>query len=137
MSPRRGAHDAAAGADGQSATELSVRLMEMPEATSVRYPDHLMPFVGSQAERDEQFANAVEAFLLSYGYNTARAYRADLEDIYLWARERGLDFFQLTEAAVRQYQGRLRRRKYSESTVRRRGTSWRMFSAQAVPGVKK
>ena len=103
----------------------------MPSATSERYPDHLMPFVGSREEHDERFADALEAFLVNYGYNTARAYRADLDDIYLWARERGLDFFELTEAQVRQYQALLRRRKFSEGTVRRRGTAWRAFKRSA------
>jgi hypothetical protein len=104
------------------------RSLEMPKPTSTRYPDYDMPFVGSQEEQDGRFAESVEAFLVNYGYNTARAYRADLEDIYLWAAERGLDFFELTEAQMRQYQALLRRRKYSEGTVRRRGTAWRSFS---------
>lgn len=99
--------------------------LAMPVPTSERYPDHLMPFVGSEQEQDQRFADAVEAFLVNYGYNTARAYLADLEDIYLWAQGRGVDFFELTEAQLRQYQGLLRRRKYSEGTVRRRLTAWR------------
>ena len=47
-----------------------------------RYPDYLMPYVNELPEADAQFDEAREAFLLGYGYQTARAYRADLDDIY-------------------------------------------------------
>ena len=74
---------------------------------------------------DECFAESVELLLLGYGYNTARAYRADLEDIYLWTTERGFDPLALTSGHLTQYQALLRRRQYSESTIRRRRTALR------------
>lgn len=94
-------------------------------AASERYPTDGLPFVAAQLPQDRRFADAVEEFLLGYRPNTARAYLCDLVDIYTWARERKMDFFALTEADIRRYQSLLRRRKYSEGTVRRRGTAWR------------
>ncbi len=63
--------------------------------------------------------------LLDYGYNTARAYWSDLDDICLWALERAKDPLNLTANDIKQYIALLRRRKYSENTVRRRMTALR------------
>lgn len=126
------AHDGCDSLQPTDEPEETDKEWDLSQPTSRRYPDHLMPFVRSQEERDAKFAEAVEAFLVDYGYNTARAYRADLEDIYLWARERGWDFFGLTEVQLRRYQALLRRRKYSEGTVRRRGTAYRGFRQSAT-----
>ncbi|TWP34414.1 site-specific integrase [Leekyejoonella antrihumi] len=98
------------------------------EETPQRYPDYLMPYVEAGARPDDlRFIQAREEFLLGYGYQTARAYRCDLDDIYWWARERGFDVFGLTDKQLRQYKALLRRRKYSENTVRRRMAAWRRF----------
>lgn len=109
------------------ATNSEADQLKQPE----RYPDYLMPFVGIQLERDRRFAETVEAFLVNYGYNTARAYRTDLEDIYLWSQARDLDFFELTEKDLKQYVALMRRRKYSEGTIRRRMTAWRGVQYQS------
>ena len=114
------------GYDWSVSTEVAGSTNEPDEGSrSTRYPDSLMPFVGSLAEHDQRFAELREELLLGYGYNTARAYRADLDDIHGWALERGLDVLQLTEKDVRRYVALLRRRKYSESTIRRRLTALR------------
>lgn len=73
----------------------------------------------------ERFADVRENILLDYGYNTARAYWGDLEDLAMWCARRGFDPFELTDVQVRQYFALLRRRGYSESTIRRRQTSMR------------
>lgn len=70
-----------------------------------------------------RFLDQREALLLDYGYNNARAYWADLQDWFEWAVERDKDVLELTDRDVRQYCALLRRRKYSESTIRRRMTS--------------
>ena len=88
-----------------------------------------MPFVSAALPDDERFVEALEDFLINYGYNTARAYMADLLDIYEWSQSRQLEFFELTEAALRPYLALLRRRKYSENTIRRRSTALRRFQA--------
>lgn len=84
-----------------------------------------MPFAEQLPEQDQRFADLREELLLGYGYNTARAYWSDLEHIHDWALERGKDALALTEQDLRQYCALLRRRKYGESTVRRRVTALR------------
>lgn len=107
----------------------------------LRYPEDHSPFKAALPERDSRFAAAREEYLIRFGYNTARAYWADLEDLYDWCEHRGFDIFELTEAQFRQYQALLRRRHYSENTIRRRRTAWRGLLAAgprveptAVPG---
>lgn len=102
-----------------------------------RYPEMHMPIAGEQTAENDQlieefevdpvkiqqyrrFCDLREDFLLGYGYNTARAYWGDLDDILLWALDRDKDPLALTDKDIRQYVGLLRRRKYSENTVRRR-----------------
>lgn len=90
-----------------------------------RYPDYLLPIAGQLVPDDEGFAEARERMLLDYGPQTARAYRADLDDIYAWAVRRGFDVLHLRAETVRQYVALQRRRHYSESTIRRRSTALR------------
>lgn len=85
-----------------------------------RYPEHLMEFAPEIPARWQEFADRREALLLDYGYNTARAYWADLQDWFEWAVERDKDVLDLTEKEKKQYVALLRRRKYSENTIRRR-----------------
>jgi len=75
----------------------------------------------------QRFFNLREELLLDYGYNTARAYWADLQAWFEWAVERDKDVLGLTEKDVKQYCALLRRRKYSESTIRRRRTALRLI----------
>ncbi len=65
--------------------------------------------------------------MLNYGYNTARAYWGDLDDLLLWALERDKDVLQLTSADITRYLALLKRRRYSPNTVRRRKTAFRGF----------
>lgn len=62
--------------------------------------------------------------MLDYGYNTARAYYDDLQGIFEWAVARDEDVLALTERDIRQYCAPLRRKKYSENTIRRRMVAW-------------
>lgn len=84
-------------------------------------------FLAEVEQRHQRFAELREDFLLGYGYNTARAYWGDLEDIKDWAEERGLDVLGLTDKQFKQYLVRMKRRGYSASTVRRRRSTWRLF----------
>lgn len=94
-----------------------------------RYPDYLMDFPPDlspeQARRWQRFFDLREDILLDYGYQTARAYWGDLQDIFEWAVERDKDVLALTGRDLRQYRALLRRRKYSEATIRRRMVAWR------------
>lgn len=88
--------------------------------TDERYPDHLMPFAEQIPEEWQRFADLREELLLNYSYNTARAYWNDLDEWFRWAVERDKDVLALTEREQKQYIALLRRRKYSENTIRRR-----------------
>lgn len=97
-------------------------------AASARYPEHDMMFPPAydEAELPEEwvrFFELREELLVDYGYNTARAYWGDLQAWFEWAVERDKDVLALSERDVTQYIALLRRRKYSESTIRRRRTS--------------
>lgn len=75
----------------------------------------------------DSFADLREDLLLDYGYNTARAYWADLQHWLEWAVQRNKDVLALTDGGTRQYFALLRRRKYSGSTIRRRATALRLL----------
>lgn len=96
-----------------------------------RYPKQASLFRPDAPERDRPFEEAREEFLINYGYNTARAYWGDLEDLHDWCQRRGFDIFGLTSAQFAQYQSLLRRRRYTESTIRRRWTAWRGWAKVA------
>lgn len=98
-----------------------------PPEPARRYPTNRMPMAAELPVRDERFDELREEFLVDYTYNTARAYWSDLEQIYDWAIERGKDTLTLTDKDITQYCALLRRRKYSENTVRRRQVVWRRF----------
>lgn len=106
------------------------------------YPDADLPIAGgSEGWRTrfapltwwDDFARVREDVLLDFGYNTARAYWGDLDDVAYWCAERGFNPLVLTEQQVRQYVALLRRRKYSESTIRRRVTALRKFFRALAP----
>lgn len=116
--------------------------VELPESSDDRdalrrYPESVMPIAGGHGERYDSFDALREELLLDYGYNTARAYWGDLDDWFRWADKRGKDVLALSERDVKQYMALLRRRKYSESTIRRRLTSVRLLQQRqmsATPG---
>jgi site-specific recombinase XerD len=100
------------------------------------YPDHLLPLVGELKVVDVRFAEVRERVLLDYGRNTARAYWGDLDDVFWWAKQRDKDVLELTDRDVRQYVALLRRRKYSENTIRRRITVLRkLYDALIADGL--
>ena len=71
-----------------------------------------------------EFYDPREQILLNYSCNTARACYSDFRDIFEWAVARGKDVLALTDRDSRQYCALLRRRKYSENTIRRRMVVW-------------
>lgn len=103
-----------------------------------RYPDYLMDFPPDlspeQVQHWQRFFNLREDILLDYGYQTARAYWTDLQDIFEWAIARDKDVLTLTNRDLRQYCALLRRRKYSEATIRRRMVAWRKMEEKMKEG---
>lgn len=101
----------------------------------MRYPENQMMFPPEPAEdvpeHWQRFFDLREELLLDYGYNTARAYWADLQDWFEWAVERNKDVLNLTEKDKVQYCALLRRRGYAESTVRRRMTARKLLNRAA------
>jgi site-specific recombinase XerD len=103
-----------------------------------RYPENHMMFAPDYHDLDVEitasetrFLDLRESVCLGYGYNTARAYWGDLDDWFRWARERGKDILELSERDAAQYYALLRRRRYSESTIRRRRTALRLLYQSA------
>jgi site-specific recombinase XerD len=94
-----------------------------------RYPENQMEWAPKTPAEWTEFADRREELLLGYGYNTARAYWADLQDWFEWSLRRGKDILALTERDKVQYVALLRRRGYSESTIRRRRTSLRLLES--------
>jgi len=96
------------------------------------YPDHLLPVISAQQVDYGRFAEIRESVLLNHGQNTARAYWGDLDDVFWWAQARGKEVLELSAKDIRQYVALLRRRKYSESTIRRRVTALRKLYDELV-----
>lgn len=94
-----------------------------------RYPEDRSPLRAKLAERDEHFAALREEFLLRYRFNTARAYWGDLEHMHEWAIEHGKDPLALTNRDLQRYCALLHRLGYSQHTVRRRRSTYRLFLA--------
>ena len=119
---------------GTDLDDACVSALGSPNAGE-RYPEHLMPIAGSLhqgppnssplATRYDLFSALREEVLVDYCYNTARAYWGDLEDLFWWAESRGKDIHRLSDPEFNEYRALLRRRKYSENTVRRRRTAYR------------
>jgi site-specific recombinase XerD len=104
---------------------------------SSRYPEHLLPIAGQLPETYTRFADLREEYLLGYGYHTARAYWGDLQELYLWAAERGKDVLNLTQREFTQWVALHRRRGYSENTIRRRLTAARgLYTLLASDGLQ-
>jgi site-specific recombinase XerD len=97
-----------------------------------RYPEVRSLFLAQLPETHRRFAELREDFLLNYGYNTARAYWGDLEDIKVWAESCGKDVLSLDDKDFSKYLNLLRRRGYSSATMRRRYTAWRGFEQHRI-----
>ena len=95
-----------------------------PNVDTEGYPENHMDFAPEYEEPIpeswQRFFDLREEMLIGYGYNTARAYWSDLQDIFEWAVERGKDPLDLSASDLKQYSALMRRRKYAESTIRRR-----------------
>ena len=60
------------------------------------YPENLLPLIKDEPQPPyEAFAELREQVLVDYRYNTARAYWADLDDVYMWSVRPDLGQFRL------------------------------------------
>lgn len=92
-----------------------------------RYPDRHFAFGSELPDRWTKFVEVREDLLLDYGYDTARAYWSDLQHAYEWAAGHDKDILKLTQKDIRAYVALHRRRKYSETSIRRRVTALRLL----------
>lgn len=113
--------------------------MSAARQDSTRYPESRMPVAGrlvsvseTVSPKTQRFLAMREDLLVDYGYRTARAYWADLQHIFEWTSEHDKNILYLTNDEFAQYEARLRRGLYSENTVRRRRTVWRLFSRKVA-----
>jgi len=122
----------------QAASASAPSASDPDSASERRYPDYLMDFPPdldpAQARQWQRFFDLREDILLDYGYQTARAYWADLQDLFEWAVARDKDVLALTGRDLTQYRALLRRRKYSEHTIRRRMVTWRKLAERVSQG---
>jgi hypothetical protein len=95
------------------------------------YPNDQAPIRAQLLAKGQRFEELREDLLLGYCYNTARAYAADLDDIYDWTKANYLDIFQLTEDELAAYSATLVELDYSLNTVRRRRTAHRRLISVA------
>lgn len=91
---------------GQPRKSISVIALSLyAGCVSERYPEHLMEFApnydGDIPESWQRFFDLREQLLLDYGYNTARAYWADLQDWFEWAIGRNKNVLALTRRTRR------------------------------------
>lgn len=107
---------------------LGFRTSRLIHVATRRWPKQGAVFQPDLEERYQRFAELREDWLLNFGYNTARAYWADLDDILRWAVERGKDPLKLSDDDIKKYLALLNRRGYSKNTIRRRRTAWRGFA---------
>lgn len=137
-SPTTAAQNEPGTEQGQATSASAPSASDADPASERRYPDYLMDFPPdldpAQARQWQRFLDLREDILLDYGYHTARAYWADLQDIFEWAVARGKDVLALTGRDLTQYRALLRRRKYSEHTIRRRMVTWRKLAERVSQG---
>jgi site-specific recombinase XerD len=83
--------------------------------------------------RDHQrYAALRDEYVVNLGYNTARAYAGDLNQLFDWALARGTDVLDLTSREITLYVESLLDHHYSANTVARKRTALRGFYALAV-----
>jgi site-specific recombinase XerC len=100
------------------------------------YPDNQMTFAPAYPEdipeHWQRFFELREDLLLNYeNHNTVRAYWGDLDDWFHWAAERDKNVLMLSDRDIKQYVALLRRRRYSENTIRRRTSILRRLADRA------
>ena len=74
--------------------------------------------------------SCARTFLLASDTTLPRLW-GDLEHLFDWAAARDLNVLQLTTAEISQYLAWLRRRQYSQNTIRRRLTTFSAFYEHA------
>jgi site-specific recombinase XerC len=81
---------------------------------------------------DQRFAALRDEFVVGFRYHTARAYAADLDHLFGWAKSADLDVVDLTVADIERYVAALTSQRYSANTMVRKRTALRGFYALAA-----
>lgn len=96
------------------------------------YPENLSMLRAELIVRHREFADLREQYLLGFGYHTARAYWADLENFYDWCERSGVDILSPGSHQIKNYLDDLLAEQFSPNTVARRLTSLRGFYQMLV-----
>jgi site-specific recombinase XerD len=81
---------------------------------------------------DQRYAALRDEFVVGFGYQTARAYAADLDHLFGWAAASDLDIVGLTTRDITRYVASLNSHEYSPNTLVRKRTALRGFYALAA-----
>jgi site-specific recombinase XerD len=81
---------------------------------------------------DQRYAALRDEYVIGFRYQTARAYAADLDHLFAWARSAELDVVSLTVSDIERYVAALNTQKYSPNTMVRKRTALRGFYSLAA-----
>jgi site-specific recombinase XerD len=99
--------------------------------TGQRYLNTRSPDRSDLATSDQRFAALRDEFVVGFGYQTARAYAADLDHLHAWAAAAKLNVVNLTAGDIERYVVELQAQNYSPNTMVRKRTALRGFYALA------
>jgi site-specific recombinase XerD len=81
---------------------------------------------------DQRYAALRDEFVVGFRYQTARAYAADLDHLFGWAKAAKLDVLGLSVGDIERYVAELHAQEYSPNTMVRKRTALRGFYALAT-----
>jgi site-specific recombinase XerD len=100
--------------------------------TGSRYLDTRSPDRADLALHDQRYAALRDEFVVGFGYQTARAYAADLDHLHGWAAASELDVLGLGVADIERYVVELTSQAYSPNTLVRKRSALRGFYSLAA-----
>jgi site-specific recombinase XerD len=100
--------------------------------TGLRYLNSRALSRSDLSPRDQRYAALRDEFVVGFRYQTARAYAADLDHLFGWAKAAALDVVALNGGDIERYVQELYSQKYSANTMVRKRTALRGFYALAA-----
>jgi site-specific recombinase XerD len=108
-------------------------LSTLEAVTGLRYLNSRALSRSDLSPRDQRYAALRDEFVVGFRYQTARAYAADLDHLFGWAKAAALDVVALNGGDIERYVQELYSQKYSANTMVRKRTALRGFYALASP----